>query len=360
MKKILNLQMVFFVIFISLETYYLFIKKELYESSTAIIVKDLTKNDTSSALGLSLLGAGNSSQVQDSMVIEEYLNSLDMLILLDEEFGLIKHYKSDSLDILERLSKDASTEDILEFYRKRLNIFYDDVSSILHISFSYTDPKTAQKVVAFMLKRVEFTLNEFNRIKAKKQLEFVEKEHLKNKHKLDEASMLLEDYQNKNLVINPEHDVVVSSGIIAELETQLMQKKIELQTKKSYLNANNYELNVLEKEISEIKKALLNSKENLSGNGKNRLNKAVFEYEKLKMNLEFALEVYKTSLVQLETTKLDTIKSAKMLSVIIKPNLPDGYTYPNKPKTFITILLIILLGYGIFSMLYAIIKDHKE
>ncbi|RUA00706.1 MAG: hypothetical protein DSY88_10440 [Candidatus Poseidoniales archaeon] len=88
--------------------------------------------------------------------------------------------------------------------------------------------------------------------------------------------------------------------------------------------------------------------------------RVLLEYEKLKMQLEFDTEVYKNALIQLETTKLDVLKEAKTLSTVSKPNLPDGYTYPNKPKVFITLVIVILLMYGIFSMLGAIIRDHKE
>jgi capsular polysaccharide transport system permease protein len=351
---------IFALLFFSALFYIEVVKSELYESSTAVMVKDLNKDVATPDLGLSLLGAGSSSQLQDSMVIQEYLNSLDMLLLIDKKFNLIKHYESSDLDIVERLSKSATQEDILAFYQARLNIFYDETSSILHISFAHTNPAIAQEIVRFMIKQVEFTLNEFNRKKAKKQLTFIEEQHAENKKSLDEASILLEDYQNKNLLLDPKNKAEVSSAIIAELENKLMQKRIELQTKKNYLNANNYELTALKSEIKEIKRALLKAKERLTGSGKNKLNKVLFEYERLKMRLEFALEVYKTSLVKLESAKLDTIKSAKTLTILIQPNLPDGYTYPNKPKAFITLLIVMFLIYGIFSMLYAIIKDHKE
>lgn len=76
--------------------------------------------------------------------------------------------------------------------------------------------------------------------------------------------------------------------------------------------------------------------------------------------LEFDTEVYKNSLIQLETAKIDALKEAKTLSVVSRPNLPDGYTYPNKPKTFLTLIIVIFLVYGISSMLLSIIKDHKE
>ena len=356
----LKIRFIFFVLFLSAVTYTLFLKAELYESQTALMVRDLSKSSPSASLGLTLLGAGSSSQLQDSMLVQEYLLSLDMFLLLDKEFHLIKHYKSDRLDFIERLSLNATMEQSLEFYRKRIIVSYDETSAIIHIAYAHTDPKIAQKIVKFMIQKVEFTLNEFNRKKAQKQLVFIEKEHDKNKIKMDNSSALLEKYQNDNLLLDPKAEAASSSTIISGLETTLTQKRIEFQTKSSYLNSDNYELLALKSEIDEISKSLVSAKKSLTGSDKNRLNKILFEYSKLKMQLEFDTEVYKTALIQLETTKLDALKEAKMLSIVNQPNLPDGYTYPNKPKTFLNLVIIMFLMYGIFSMLLAIIKDHKE
>ena len=78
------------------------------------------------------------------------------------------------------------------------------------------------------------------------------------------------------------------------------------------------------------------------------------------MALEFDTEVYKNTLIQMEMTKIEVVKEAKTLSIVSRPNLPDGYTYPDKQNVFITILIILLMGYGIVSMLIAIVGDHKE
>lgn len=197
-------------------------------------------------------------------------------------------------------------------------------------------------------------------VEKQKQLEFLEMEHDKSKKKMDESSAILEAYQNDQLLLDPATKATSSSSIIANLEATLTQKRIEYKTKASYLNSNNYEVVALLTEIEEIKKSLANAKRGLTGDGKDRLNRILFEYEKLKMQLEFDTEVYKNALVQLEMTKLDVIKAAKTLSIVSKPNLPDGYSYPNKPKVFITLVIVMLLLYGIFSMLTIIIRDHKE
>ncbi|OIP52933.1 MAG: hypothetical protein AUK54_10180 [Helicobacteraceae bacterium CG2_30_36_10] len=359
-KKKLNSRVVFSAIFVLLSLYFLVIKSELYESKTTLMVRDLSSSPSTSSLGLSILGVGSSSQLQDSMVVQEYLMSLDMLLLLDKEFKLAKHYKSDALDFIERLSKDATLEEILKFYQKRLLINYDEISGLLHLSYAHTDPKIAKEILESMVSNVERELNEFNRRKAIKQLNFIEIEYDKNKKKMAESSKILEEYQNEHLLLDPENKATSSSAIIANLEATLTQKRIEYKTKSTYLNSDNYEIVQLKTEISEIARSLADAKKGLTGSSEGRLNKILFEYERLKMQVEFDIEVYKNTLIQLETTKLDVLKEAKTLSVVSKPNLPDGYTYPNKPKVFVTLLIIMSLMYGIFSMLGAIIRDHKE
>ncbi len=356
-----NLKTALFIgVFLLLNIYFLLIKSELYESKTAVVVRDLSTAAPASSLGLSLLGMGSGSQLQDSMILKEYIESLDMFLILDKKFKLIQHYKSDALDFIERLRDDATMEKALKFYNTRVLVNYDETSSIIHISFLHTNPKKAKEVLEFILTQVEEKINRLNKIKAQKQLNFILNEYKKNKKKMEEATTRLETFQNSHQLLDPSIDATSSNSIIAGLQEKLTQKKIEFKTKSSYLNADNYELSALKAEIAELINSIAQKKGTLSGKGDKSLNKILFEYEKLKMQFDFAIEVYKNSLLQLENVKLEIMQKAKMLSIVSKPHLPDGYTYPNKPKVFITIVIVMLLLYGIFSMLLAIIKDHKE
>lgn len=359
-KALSKKRLLFIGVFFLVSFYFLVLKSILYESQTSLIVRDLTTKSSAGGFDLSFLGSSASSQVQDSKVVEEYLLSLDMFMILDAEFKLTEHFKSSKLDIIERLRENSKTEDILKFYRKRIRVEYDEVSGILHIAYAHTDPQVAQNILSFLVKHVEHEFNEFNRKKAKKQLVFIEQEFEKTKEKMDVSSKKLEAYQNKNLLLDPSAEATSSSSIIASLESTLMQKQIQYATQKDYLNENSHELKALQNEINEISKSIEKEKKSLTGSGKDRLNRVLFEYEQLKIQLEFDIEVYKNALIQLETTKIEVLKEAKVLSVLSVPNLPDGYTYPNKPKVFITIFVVMMLVYGIFSMLIAIIRDHKE
>lgn len=351
---------IFGTLFLCAVLYMLLIKSELYESRTAIIVKDMQTGAVSDTLGLSLLGMGSSSQLQDSKIVETYLQSLDVYMVLDNAFNLTAHYKSDAFDRVSRLSMDATQEEVLAFYNEHLSVDYDEISGILHIAFASVEADKAQKVLSFLVQRVETQINRLNRIKAKKKLSFIEKEFEKAKSKMNASSNRLETYQNKHLLLDPKSEATMASGIISQLEATLLEKEIEYRTMAGFMKEDNYELQAIKKEIDEIKHSISKERKTLTGSADGRLNKILFEYEKLKLALEFDTEVYKNALIQLETTKIDVLKEAKTLSIVSKPNLPDGYTYPNKPKMFITLLMITFLFYGIFTMLGSIIQDHKE
>ena len=350
----------FLTLFTLTTIYFMFIKSELYVSESALIVKDLNKAPSAAGLEFSLLGMGGDSQLQDSKVLEEYLRSLDFFTLIDKQFSLRKHYSSDALDFIERMPKDATIEEDLEFYRSRLHIEYDEVSGILHIAYAHTDPKTAQAILKFMMAQVETQLNVFNHRNAEKRLHFIAEEFAKEKEKLAQATQAMEAYQNKHMLLDPNNAAASSSTIIATLEASLTEKNIELANLRGYLNENNYEIKKTKGEIRSIKRSIAKKRKALSGNENNRLNKTLVDYGKLKMAVEFETEIYKSTLLQLESTKIDVAKEAKTLSIVSAPNLPEGYTYPNKPKIMITIVIVFFLLYGIFTMLAAIIRDHKE
>ncbi len=356
----LRLRTLFFTVFLLVTGYYMFIESERYESEASIIVKDLNEK-SAAALGITLLGAGAPSQAQDSMILEAYLLSPDILALLNRQFHLDAYYRSDALDPLSRLHPWSTREDFLALYREHIHVVYDEVSGILRISFSHTDPETARDILQFLIARAEKQLNRYNERNAEKQLAFVRKLAEQNRERLDASTEALEAYQNRHLVLDPATDAQTQSAIIANLESTLVEKQAEYNRLKHYMSDSSFDLVNLVNEIRTLEASLKKAKAALSGSDTaERLNSVLFAYERLKAQVAFDQEVYKQNLVQLETAKVDANRQAKALVILTQPNLPDGYTYPDKPRLLATLALAFLLAYGIVSMLGAIIKDHKD
>jgi capsular polysaccharide transport system permease protein len=336
------------------------IVQEKYESHASFLVKDLSSASSTNIQSMGLLGLGTSSQMQDSKIIEDYFLSLDILKLIDKEFNLSNHYKSEKTDILERLNQDATEERFLNLYRKNLVIYYDEQSSITHLSFFHNDKKIAFEILKFLLKSGENFLNNQNKKNSDKKLIFISEQVKQRKTELDEAISKVEDFQDKYKIIDPANEVSIQSSIIAHLESSLVEKNAEYRQLIKYVNKNSYEAKKLKSQINEIRKSLESTKKKLSGSNRKKLNSLMFEFERLKANVDFATEVYKSVLSQQEIIKVETIKESKILETISKPNLPDGYAKPNKIRFFITSVIVILLSFAIINLIIAVIKDHQD
>jgi capsular polysaccharide transport system permease protein len=356
MKLLKNVRFLFIFLFpfLGLSGYVVFLQTELYESKTTVLIKDV-KAGQSQADMLSAMMPTTSSNMQDSKLIEKYIYSIEMFEQINQEFALKVHYMSSNLDILERLYYKY-----LEIYNKRLIISYDELSRTLDITFLHTDPEKAREILAFITVQAEKKLNMYDKENGNKLLDYIKSQEKKNKGILVKSVETLLAYQNSHKTIDPSIDIKSKSGILSSLETRLVQKEIEYDNLKSYMNPQNVEVKRLRAEIVNLKKKRNDLRSQLSGVSEEELNEDLFEFEMLRSDVEFNRERYKQTLIQLDMAMIQSTQNAKNLVVITKPTLSTDYSHPDKIKNIITIFMVLFMIYGIISMIYAIIKDHRD
>ena len=358
LKKINKKQILFLTLFIIGGIYILFLKSELYESNTNIVIKDL--NNKANIGNFSFLLPTNSN-TQDVYTVQTYLESFDELQKLNKKFHLLEHYKSKQVDIVARLKSWNTKEDFLKLYQKRLQVIFDTTTGIMNISFLHTNPKTAYEIVNQLINDANTKINEDNKIIAAKQLKFIIKQVNSNKEALNKSIKKLEIFQNTHSLIDPTKTAQAQFTLLSSLQAELLQKKAKLNQLLQYMNEKNFEIIRLKNDIKETKKTLNKMKKELaSKDNKKSLNLYIFEFERLKSMVELNTELYKQSLLQLEQIKADINKNSKMLLVLTKPHIAQGYKYPEKLKDIITLILILSLLYGIITLIEAIIKEHLD
>ncbi len=361
MKILKNIRfwVLFLIPFLVSAFYVLFVQTELYQSSATVLIKDLKPTATPSDF-LSALVPNSTSNMQDSKLIEKFIYSQEMFSKVDEKFGLRQHYMSEALDPLERQYSFSSSEDFIELYRKRLIITYDELSSTLDISFLHTDAKTAREILEYIVVQAEKKLNMYDKENGSELLDFLKKQEKQNKKILLSSIEKLLAYQNTHKTIDPSMDIKAKSSILSTLEGKVIQKEIEYANLKQYMNINSIELRTLKGEIRSLKKKLESIRNELSGSSKKELNENLFEFETLKSDVEFSKERYKQTLIQLDMAMIQATQNAKNFIIITKPTLSDEYSSPKKAKSIVTLFMLLFMVYGIVSMVYSIIKDHRD
>ncbi len=357
----------FLILFIIGSYYIIYIETEKYESNSVVKIKDLSQKQSVASLGSIILGQGDVSTKTESEIMSIYIKSYEMFKLLDKDFNLTKYYSSKEIDFLHRLSKDAKLpiykldkENLLKAYDNDLNIMYDDLSGTLQISFYHHNPKTAKEIVEKIIFYASKSINKIDKINASTLVDFLKKQEKYYRKKYIDSIKKIISFQNKKGLIDPTINIKTTTELLAKLESDLIKLEVEYEAKKTQFSDKMPEVIALKKQIIAIKKSIKDLKKKLSGVKGTKLNKEQFDFELLKSELEFNKELYRQTLLKLEDAKISSTQNGKNVIVITKPTVAEQYSKPDKVRSILTLLIILIFIYGIISVTISILKEHKD
>lgn len=308
---------------------------------------------------LSILGVGGSSH-QDMLLIQDYLQSWDLLSTLDRELDLKGHYQSHQADFFSRLSGDASREDFIEYYRKHLTLHLDDLSGVLTIELQTFDPDYSQRVVTLMLKESEQFINRLGHKMALDQLAFVEKEADRAYQRVQTEKNKVLAFQNSHQLLSPESTSSAQVGVINQIEAELVRQQTELKRLKSYMKSTAPQVVAVETSVNALNKQLQQEQGKLTGVDKDAMNEITASYQEVQARASLAADFYKTSLISLEQARVEAYRKIKHLLVISQPTLADKAEYPRRLYNLATVGVLLCLFYGLVVMGLATLREHQD
>ncbi len=373
-SKFLNLSKllkIMILMFFCTTLYVFFISESFYISKTKIIIKQ--EKEVSSSQIEKFLSTRTDSSYQDALLLKEYILSNEMLQKLDLKFKLKDKYratfKTNSLLNLKykTLKKDpfsilwfSEQERFLKFYRSRIKINIDEMSSITSIEFRDEDPELSKAILEEIIKNSELFINKISTDLAVNKLKFIEIEKVKLKTDLENAEQELREFQNRNKIVDPQIDVKTSSEIIGALEAELISKEIELKKTKAYLSENSFQVKSLRKVINGIYGKISAEKAKLTNTTGVQLNDLAIQHQNIIMKVEIFKELYKSALNIAQVSKAESIRQIKFLVIIDSPTLPESSEYPRRWYIMMISIIIFLLITGITRLIISFIREHKD
>lgn len=339
--------------------YYTFIAADRYVSETVVSVRQANSSIPSAASGLAILVGASPSSREDTLFLREYIHSLDMLKILDQKLSLRKAYASQTRDPFYRLYDGMSQESFLKYYRNRVEVFYDDMTGLLHIRSEAFTPSEAQSINDAILEESERFINELSHKMSREQMIFAESELKKAKDRFTHDKNVLLTFQNQHGVYDPMAQAQAKATLTEGFETTIAQKEAELGTMLSYMQDSAPQVVSLRAEITALRNQALKEKSQISSSSGEKLNDLASHYQDLTIEAGLAEDEYKTALTSVEKTRIDASQKIKQLAVIQSPIKPESAEYPKRIYNLITIFIGLLLFAGIFRLVKATIEDHK-
>ncbi len=333
-----------------------------YVSESTIALQH-TSNDASSVPGAALLLAGlNTPSREETLYVRQYMRSLGLLQALDAKLGLRKHYEAQKLDLLTRLWGDTSQEGFLDYYRKRVEVSMDDLSSTLTLRVQGFDPAFAQQLNRAVLEESERFVNEMSHRLAREKLGFAEGELARAAERLQQAKVDVLAFQDKNKLLDPTVQAEASGRVTAELQASITKSEADLRSLRTFLNEDSYQVKALRTQIEATRAQLEIERARATGSGKqsDRLGALTIEFQGMKLKADFALDAYKLALAAVENARIDATRKLKSLVVIEPATLPETAEYPRRLYSLATLLVGCLLLYGVVRLVIATIREHQD
>ena len=340
-------------------SYLFFFAKDRYVSDSTVIVKQVSEVDVGSTGGLGALLGVNNTSTEDAQFLRAYIQSRDLVELLDRKLDLRSNFVGTD-DPIYHLSDDASIEELVEYYQKRVRVNLDEKTMMLRIETEGFTPEFALKLNREILAQSEQFINALSQRVAKEQLTFSEQQLQDANQQLAEARDALLQYQNTNEMFDPQAQAQAIATIINGLESNLAQLKTEERTLLSYLNPEAPQVVAIRSQITSLQTQIENEKSKLTSAKSSKLNRSAADFEALKADVVFKTDLYKIALGSLEKSRLEAVRKMKNVVVITSPLQAQDAVYPRRGYILLSAWLLLSTLFGIGYLIYTVIREHRE
>ncbi|KAA6225153.1 MULTISPECIES: capsule biosynthesis protein [unclassified Campylobacter] len=351
--KIVWILMIFVVV------YYVLIAANRYVSTMSLSVRS-TSGEVAQNSGILSLLSTSTSTGEDIKFLQGYIQSFDMLRLLEEKIELKKLYQEQFIDLPFKIWDSSSSESYLQYFQNRVKVHTDDKTGLLVVDVEGFTPDSALLIARTIMEESEKFINEISHKAAREQMAFAEEEIFKYKERFQKAQAELIAFQNEHGTFDPLKQAEAKATLIAKLETDIAQKEAQYSTMQSYMNETAPEVVLIKAELSSLKKQLDKEYSKISSNEEtSKLNELGALYQNLIIEAEFAQKAYEASLTSFESSRIEAARKIKQLVVVQSPTLPDSAKYPERLYNIITAFIVFSVCFGIFKFIKIIIEEHK-
>ncbi|NYT36435.1 ABC transporter permease [Allopusillimonas soli] len=342
--------------------YYALFAVNRYVSSAQAVVRQAGNDAEAMVPGLAMMIAGvNPASREETLYLREYILSTDMMQVLDDKLQWRKHFEQQRRDPLFWIFDTTSQEDELDFYRRLVQAYYDETTGLLAVEVQALTPKFAQEVLQTILDESDRFVNELSHSLAHEQLRFAESELALARHKYEEKKRAMVDFQANSEYLNAQSSAEARATIIATLEGDLTREKAKLKALMSSLGNNTPQVRQQRVRIDAMSRQLEVEKKSLLSSDKgDKLNVIAAAYRDREIDVGLAEETYKAAMAAAENARIEATKKIRSLVRVVSPNMPQEAIYPERIYNLFTILIGLLLLYGVVRFVIATIEDHRD
>ncbi|MEM1236757.1 MAG: capsule biosynthesis protein [Pseudomonadota bacterium] len=340
--------------------YFAFVATPLYGTKSAFLIQ---QNDGASAAagGLaSMFGSNQLATVQDSIAVQGYLTSREAMLRLDTDHGFKSLFQNEELDPITRLDPDATNEDAYSLYKKHVKIGYDPTEGIVTMEVKAPSPEASEEFSNALIGYAEGQVSDLSLRLRNDQMQGARDAFAEAEVKRQDAAERLVGLQTDLQTVDATGVIASSQARIANFETQLEEKRIELQAQLANTRPNQSRVDGLEADIERLEESISSQKARLTQatDGGESLASIQAQIQIAQVDFQTRDLMLQQALQALETARISADRQVRYVAISTPPTAPDTPTYPRVFENTLLAFLIFLGIYLLVSLTVSILREQ--
>lgn len=343
--------------------YYSFIVSGQYITEARMIVRTIGVSEQFSESetreGRSMIGGD--SLTQDAYIVANYLESQELVKILDARIGLSALFSKGEIDHLSRLSKEASSEEVHAYWNSQIDTYVDGPSGIIIFTVRAFSAEDSFLIMETALEAVDDMIGRISDRAKTKLVERVEGELIASLISYEESLNNLRQYQNQTGILDPRLQARLSTAIIGELVERRIGLSVQLEATRSAGAGDSALARQLSRNIDAIDSEIKVRQDSLASNatGSNQLSETLVEFARLETNRVVEQAIFKANARNLDTAKSAALQRTTFVSVFSKPTLADEALYPKRLSAWLIVAIGMLTLWTTGTLIWMSIQDHR-
>ncbi|WP_299296237.1 capsule biosynthesis protein [uncultured Tateyamaria sp.] len=286
----------------------------------------------------------------DSIAVQGFLQSKDAMLRLDRDVGFKSHFTQGWIDPIQRLSTDPTNEEAYKAYKKNIKIGYDPTEGMIRMEVAAADPTVSAEFSRQLIDYAEQRVNNLSAQKRDDQMRDAREGFERAEAERRAAQENLVRLQIQGSTLDPEGVIASLRTQIGQLETQIIEKRIELNSllnnsrpNQSRVDGARGTLEILQAEL-----ATLNNKMTDVSQGENSLAELAANIQIAQADLAARDMMMQSALQQMEQARVEASRQVRYLTVAVEPIESEE---PSYPRAFENTILAFLVFAGIYLMI---------
>lgn len=333
-----------------------------YASTLGFSVRQEEGPSASELLG-GIANIGSTASSSDTDVLNEFIQSQDMVERIDARLDLRSIYTKAVDDPIFALKEGASVEELVSYWQRAITIDYDANQGLIELRSLAFTPEDAQAISLAIFEESSAMINELTAIARDDATRFARGELQAAEDRLRSARTELTQFRSRTQIVDPNADIQGQMGLLNTLQAQLAEALIDLDLLRETTRESDPRIRQTEQRIAVIEKRIDEERAKFGIGGTTQSGEAyatlVGEYESLIVNREFAESAYLTALTNFDAAAAEAARQSRYLAAHIRPTLAQTPEYPRRLTIILVGALFCFMAWATTTLVYYSIKDRR-